>query len=93
MLDFIKGIWADLVEYFNDWSILVLDGLLTAAANLLEEAPPPEFMSRSIGEILGPSFDVIGYFLQMSGINDGLAVIATAITFRISRKILTLGLW
>lgn len=94
MFDSIKSIWADFVEFMKDLPIVIFSGILDAAAYVFESMPVPDFISgQSLGAILGPSFDSIGYFLSAAGIDSCLAMVLSATVFRVMRKILTLGKW
>lgn len=93
-LDFYKGIWDDFVEYFDDLPIKVLKGILDAISGVLEAITPPDFLnSYQLGDVLSPAMPYIGHFLAQAGLSQGLTLIATAIVFRVTRKILTFGMW
>lgn len=93
-LDFYKGVWDDFVEYFDELPIKVLKGVLEAISAVLESITPPDFLTNyQLGDVLAPTMPYIGHFLAQAGLSQGLALIATAIAFRVTRKILTFGMW
>ncbi|MGH8601247.1 MAG: hypothetical protein ACREXR_00220 [Gammaproteobacteria bacterium] len=93
-VEFWKGIWDDFVEYFDDWPIRVLKGILESVLSVLQTIAPPDFLStHRLGDVLAPVMPYIGYFLAQAGISQGLSLIATAVVFRVTRRILTFGKW
>jgi hypothetical protein len=93
-LAFYEGLWDDFVEYMDDLPIKVLKGVLEAVAEVLEAIDAPDFLStHQLGDVLAPVMPYIGHFLAQAGISQGLSLIAAAIAFRVSRKILTFGMW
>lgn len=88
--DFVKGIFNEIVEFFTELPIKVLDGILGAIASIIESIPVPDFMNVSIGDYIP---DDIGWFLSVSSFPACLAIIGAGITFYFFRRILTLGIW
>lgn len=94
ILEFIKGVWDDIVEFAEDLPIKVIKGILDAVYYVLSLIPTPDFLSNfKIGSILGPVEPYIGYFLQMSGLGNALLIVASGVAFRLTRKLVTLGQW
>lgn len=92
--DFYKGIWDDFVEYLDDLPIQILKGILEAVVQVFQSVPKPEFLSQySLGAVMGPVMNDIGYFLASSGLSTALGLITAALLFRVTRKIVTFGLW
>lgn len=93
-LAFYEGLWKDFMEYMDDLPIQALKGILEAIAEVLGDIVPPDFLNNhQLGDVLAPTMPYIGHFLAQSGISQGLTLIATAIAFRVTRKILTFGMW
>jgi hypothetical protein len=93
IIEFVKGIWDDLVEFGEELPIKALKGMLDAMASVIETMNPPDFMDQPIGNSLGPVMEYIGYFMAQAGINEALALLTAGIMFRLSRKAVTLGRW
>lgn len=91
MTEWIKGIFQELIRFFVELPIKILDGILSAIAAIFEALPAPAFLSNAQLNSWLP--DDIKYFLVMSSIPEALAIIGSAVTFFILRKILTLGRW
>lgn len=93
-VEFWRARWDDLVAYLDDLPIQVLKGVLDAVAGILELLPVPDFMQTSkLADVLAPAMPTIGYFLAQAGVNHAMALIVSAVIFRITRKVLTLGVW
>lgn len=92
--EFWKGIWDDFTQYMDDLPIKALKGILESIADVLAGIQPPDFLAdHRLGDVLAPAMPYIGYFLAQSGLSVGLGLIASAIAFRVSRKVLTFGIW
>lgn len=93
-LEFWKGVWDDFTQYLDDLPIKALKGVLEGVADVLEGIDPPDFLTQyQLGNVLDPVMPYIGYFLGMAGVSQGLALVASAIAFRVTRKVVTFGLW
>jgi hypothetical protein len=104
MIDWIKEAWNDLIEwfkailqaifdYFSDLFILVLDGFLGAVSSLIASVPVPDFLSNGLGSYLNGIDSGVLYFLSQSGITPAFAILGAGVTFRLLRKLFTLGQW
>jgi len=93
-LAFYKGLWEDFTEYWDDFPILVLKGVTEAVAGIIESIAPPDFLAQyRLADVMAPAMGDLGYFLAQAGISQALAMIATAVVFRVMRKFLTFGIW
>jgi len=94
IIAFIKGIWDDFTQWASDFPIAVLKGFLDAVYYVISLIPVPDFLSNyQIGSILGPVEPYIGYFVQQTGVGNALLIVLSGVTFRLTRKLLTLGQW
>ena len=90
----VERLWDAVVKFFQDLVIYAIEKMLDLVAMAFEQLPVPEFMQDySIGMLLGNAGSTVGWFVQTFKIGECLAVISLGITFRIMRKILTLGKW
>lgn len=93
-LEFWQGLWTDFTEYMDDLPIRTLKGALDAVAGVFESVDPPDFLTQyKLSSVMGPVMQDIGFFLDQSGLSIALSMIAAAIMFRATRKIVTFGLW
>lgn len=90
----VKDFIAAAVEFLKDVFVWALDGILTALADIITAIPVPDFLTQySLGVLFGQMHPVIGYFGAELHIAQGLAILAAAFTFRMTRKALTLFQW
>lgn len=93
-LDFWKALWTDFAEYMQDLPVIILKKFLEAVLKLLQSMPAPDFLSQyRLSDIMADAMPYIGYFLAQAGISNALALITSAVVFRLMRKAITLGRW
>lgn len=93
-LEFWHGLWNDFVEYMDDLPIKIFKGVLEAILSVLQAITPPDFLANyKLSSIMAATNTDIGYFLNLSGISVALGLVASAVVFRVLRKLLTFGLW
>ncbi|MBJ92453.1 MAG: hypothetical protein CL577_07605 [Alteromonadaceae bacterium] len=99
-----KDLWNGFVEWLVEVIILVLtflkDVVLTLFELLLdgivfvfEAISPPEFLTNGLGSLFSALPDALSYMLMQSGLAEGLAIFGAGVTFRLLRKLFTLGQW
>jgi hypothetical protein len=103
-IDWIATTWAEFIA----WCQLILERLLTfftdSFLNIFELITdgvvyiftllePPEFLTGGLGSLFSALPNDISYFLGQSGLAAGLAIYGAGITFRLLRKLFTLGQW
>ena len=91
MTEWVKGIFAEFVQFLSDLPVMIMDGILSAVAAIFEALPAPDFLTGSQLNTWIP--DDIKYFLVMSSVPESLAIIGSGVSFYILRKIITLGKW
>ena len=95
LLGLVKGVFTALVTFLHDVALWVFDGVLQAVAGIVAAIPVPSFLSSgvSVGSVLSgmPPFTI--YVVQQLGLSACLAVIAAGVTFRLTRKFVTLFQW
>ncbi len=101
MFDWINDLWGwvDAIfkavkDYLVDLPLLIMKDFFDAFAGMIESIPVPDFVaSVSIGGLLSGLPSGVLYFLDQSGLNEGMAILAGAFAFRMARKALTLFQW
>jgi len=90
----VERVWDAVVKFFQDLVIYAIEKMLDLIALAFEQLPVPEFLQQyNLNMLLGNAGSTVGWFVQTFKIGECLTVIALGITFRITRKILTLGKW
>lgn len=88
---FVGQVFDEIVEFFTDLPVLILEGILGAIATVIEVIPMPDFMtSHSIASAI-PSD--IGWMLNQAGFPEAMTIVGSAFVFRFLRRVLTLGIW
>ena len=104
MIDWIKSAYNDLIDWFKaglqaimdfflDIGIVVLDLFLDAIVSIFNSISVPEFMTNGLGYYLNGIDPGVLYFLSQSGLAESFALLGAGISFRLLRKLFTLGQW
>lgn len=90
----VERLWDAIVVFFKDLVLFAIDQMLQLVSLVVEMLPVPEFLEQnSLNVMLGKAGPVVGWFVQTFRVGECFAMISVAITFRMMRKILTLGKW
>lgn len=90
----IQRFWDALVAFFNDLLILAIQTMLALMIKMIGALPVPDFLKNySIGTLLGNAGSTVGWFVQTFKLGECLALIGSAVAFRILRKVMTMGKW
>jgi hypothetical protein len=92
-IGFLGALIIDIKEIFQDMFVWAIDLFLTSLALNISNTPVPEFLSNGIGYYFQSLDSSILYFLDMSGIIPAFSLLGAGATFRLTRKILTMGIW
>lgn len=92
-LTYIKGIFNDLTEYISDLPILLLESFLNAIYELINSIPVPPLFTDGLNSVLLGLDPAILYILANTGFSQALGVLGVGLTFRLLRKLFTLGQW
>lgn len=82
ILTFIKDVALTLFELF-------LDGVI----HMFELIQPPDFLAAGLNGLFSAIPSSTSYMLMQSGLAEGLAIYGAGVTFRLLRKLFTLGQW
>jgi len=104
MINWIKQAWSDLTQwfialfnaitdFFTDLLVLQLEAFLDGILFLINAIPVPDFLSNGIDALVSAIPPEIHYFLDVSGFDNALALLGAGISFRLLRKLFTLGQW
>lgn len=95
LLSLVKGIFFAVWDFLTDIFLTILNGLLTVVAGLVTALPSPSFVSQSdwLAALLSPLPPFALFVVGNLKIPEALAIIASAVTFRLLRKFATLFQW
>lgn len=91
--DWAKGIWDDVLEFLDDLPVNIFEALLDGIATVLEAIPVPEFITQNLGFYLNGIDPGVLYFVNRSGFAQAIAMLGAGFSFRMVRKLVTLGQW
>lgn len=103
LFDFFKTLWQDLIDWLKelqadtiveikDLSLDLFELMISGGVTAISAIVPPDVLASSLDTISSGLHPSVHYFLQMSGLAQGLHFIGTAVMFRISRKIYSFGI-
>lgn len=93
LIEWFVTIFQDFGEFMQDLFVWCLDTFLTGISALITAIPVPEFLTNGLSYYLTFIDPSILYFLERSGFAEGLALLGAGVTFRLLRKLITLGQW
>lgn len=99
-----KDLWDGFITWIIDVAILILtfikdvfltlfELLLDGFAFMFELIQPPDFLAAGLGGLFAALPSSTSYMLMQSGLAEGLAIYGAGVTFRLLRKLFTLGQW
>lgn len=89
----VKDAFTALIDLAHDAVLGIADAILDAIAAVIVAIPVPEFMQGGLGGMFSSLDPGVLYFVGALRIPEGLALIGAGVTFRLARKLLTLGQW
>lgn len=92
-LAWLNAAWSGALQFFQDLPIVVLDSFLSAVSTVVGVLPAPTFAAGGLQSLFNALDPAVIYFLSRSGMTEGLAILAAGLTFRLLRKLITLGQW
>jgi len=82
-----------LIEAIKDIGLFFLEGFLDALLAVVSLITPPDFLAAGLTALVASLDPSVTYLLGQTGFTEGLAMYSTAQTFRLYRKLFTLGIW
>jgi hypothetical protein len=92
--DLLKKIFDAVLDFFHDIFIWCVELVLGAISSLVSSIPVPDFLTNnSMGDLINqlPSFAL--YVASAMAIPQAFLIILSGVSFRLLRKLLTLGQW
>lgn len=104
LIDWMAQTWADFVDWIQDILAVLLGWLKGFVLDIFELLlmgivyvfgliTPPQFIVNGLDGVFGALPSDITYFLAQSGLSQGLAIYGAGVSFRLLRKLFTLGQW
>lgn len=104
VMQWFKDLWNGFIEwlievvililtFFKDLFLTIFELLLDGIVYMFEAIAPPEFLANGLGSLFAALPDGLSYLLMQSGLAEGLSIFGAGVTFRLLRKLFTLGQW
>ncbi|MCP4262934.1 MAG: hypothetical protein GY774_36300 [Planctomycetes bacterium] len=104
MMDWLADTWQAFIDWCYDILEIVFTFLKDLALNVFELImdgvvyvysllQPPDFLTGGMQSLFSALHPDILYFLGQSGLSTGLAIYGAGVSFRLLRKLFTLGQW
>jgi hypothetical protein len=90
----VTSLWADFIAFTGDTVVGFLKTVLDWFASAVDSISVPDFIANySLGTLLGGIGPDALWAMSTFRIGEGLSLIAAGYTFRLLRKLFTLGQW
>lgn len=92
-VDFLQEILVMILTFIRDLALTIFELIMDGVVYMFNSITPPEFLTNDLSTLTNALPTDILYFLNMSGLSAGLAIYGAGVTFRLLRKLFTLGQW
>jgi len=93
IFNFFIDVFTDIEELLTDIPLFILEAFLNGVYEVFNTIPVPELFSNGLAPLLSNLPPSIAYILVSTGFNEALSLLGVGITFRLLRKLFTLGQW
>jgi hypothetical protein len=103
LIKFFKTLWQDAIDWMKelrddtileikDLSLDLFELFVSGGVVAISAIVPPEILATSLDTISSGMHPSVHYFLQQSGLAQGISLIGSGVMFRIARKVYSFGL-
>lgn len=94
LVDLVRGLWNDGLEFLNDFWIDIVRQLLSLIADIIVSIPVPSFLGNiSLQQLIDQFPPEVLYFASYLRLSEAFSLIGVAVSYRLSRKVVTLFRW
>lgn len=93
LIDWIKALWTDFIEFMGDLPLKVLDGFLSAVSSLINALSLPDFVTGGVQSLVNDFPPSVLWAMDIINFPEMLAIVGAALAFKIIRRFATLGIW
>lgn len=90
---FVIGMAQYVLAALADLAVSIFSAFLAGLGALIAAIPAPDFLSHGLGSLFSALSPGVLYFLGVFQVPAGLAMIGSAVAFRLVRKAVTLFQW
>lgn len=91
--DYIQCLYDTFIAWLGDFAVSVFRGIMEAIAAVITAIPIPSELATGLSSYYAEIDPGILYFLSQSGVPEALGILGVGMTFRLTRKLVTLGRW
>lgn len=92
--DAFTGMINDIIEFFSDLMLDFIETCLDLVVYLFQQIPTPSFIEDyQLRDFVEQLPDEVLWFVGILRLDEALGFLTAALTFRLIRKIVTLGIW
>lgn len=92
-VDWLVAIIIIILTWIKDLFLLIFELIIDGLVFIFELLTPPEFLAGGMDVLVTALPPSVTYFLGQSGVAEGIAIYGAGVTFRLLRKLFTLGQW
>lgn len=93
LADLFRDVFKALWDFVTDVLVMIVDTIMTAIVFVVGLIPIPESLSGGMAQLWSNLDPALLYLAHQIGIPAALAILGTGWTFRLARKLATLGQW
>lgn len=82
-----------ILGFFKDLFLNVFELIMDGLVNVFLLLEPPQLLTNGLDSAFSGLSNDLLYFLSQSGLAAGLAIYGSGVSFRLLRKLFTLGQW
>jgi hypothetical protein len=92
-ITWIQELLTSLLTWVKDLFLNVFELMMDGVVYVFTALTPPDFLTSGMQSVVSVIPNDISYFLSQSGLAAGIAIYGTGVSFRLLRKLFTLGQW
>lgn len=93
LISWLEVLWEDFTEFVEYIPIAILDSFLTAIGTVVSSIPVPDFAVGGLQSLFDSFPSNLLYLVGATGLPEALLVVGSGVSFRLVRKLFTLGQW
>lgn len=91
--DQIEAVWHSFMQLCYDFLLVIVETVGDAFATAIESIPTPAFLVNGMGAMFNQLDPAVLYFVGQFRMPEGLLILSAGLSFRLLRKLFTLGQW
>lgn len=93
LIDWLGALFQDFIEFVYDLPVFLIENVVGLIVDLIVEIPVPEFLENGLSDYVSDFPDLVLWAMDITSVDDALLVVASGVSFRLLRKLFTLGQW